>query len=47
MQELIAPRRVKFYDYRWNFIGEKQDPVDQLSSRTGIPRDVLTNKVTP
>lgn len=47
LQELIAPRRVKFYDYRWDFIGEKQDLVDQLSSRTRIPRDVLINKVTP
>jgi len=47
LQELIAPRRVEFYDYRWNIIGEKQDLVDQLWSRTGIPPDVLINKVTP
>jgi hypothetical protein len=36
LQELLAPRRVEFYDTRWGKIGEKYELADELEAITGI-----------
>lgn len=47
LQELLAPRRIKFYDQKWRpftaFANDKDDPtlMSTLSTVTGIPRDVV------
>lgn len=41
LQELIAPRRVKFFDRDWNFIMSKHEPSGLVSQATGIPEYVL------
>ena len=41
LQELIAPRRVEFYDARWRRIGEKHDLAAELEDITGIGSDTL------
>jgi hypothetical protein len=47
LQELLAPRRIKFYDETWRqfttFTNDKDDPalMSALSTVTGIPRDVV------
>ncbi|KAH6973984.1 HET domain protein [Ilyonectria destructans] len=43
LQELIAPRRVEFYDQQWHFRGTKADISDQLVRITNISDDVLRN----
>lgn len=45
LQELIAPRRVTFYDQAWAYCGQKTDPalLGLLSSITAIDEDVLQN----
>lgn len=42
LQELLAPRRVHFYDNGWNAIGEKSALCPQLESITGIDESTLT-----
>ena len=47
LQELIAPRIVRFYDRNWNYLGDKASLSNTLGSRTGIPTDVLKNTTPP
>jgi hypothetical protein len=46
LQELIAPRRVEFYDKPWGIRGTKSDLKDILISVTGINGDALENPDT-
>lgn len=41
LQELIAPRRVEFYDQDWNFRGTKMDLCEQICEITKIGVEVL------
>ncbi|KAK0631537.1 heterokaryon incompatibility protein-domain-containing protein [Immersiella caudata] len=41
LQELIAPRKVLFYDRDWNYRGAKDDLADSISRTTRIPMDIL------
>ncbi|KAF1830627.1 HET-domain-containing protein [Decorospora gaudefroyi] len=41
LQELIAPRRLYFFDGYWNLIGWKESDAPSISSVTGIPYYVL------
>ena len=44
LQELIAPRDVRFYNGEWVNIGRKNDLVDPIVERTGINRYALVPK---
>lgn len=44
LQELIAPRRVEFYDMAWNPLGVKEEVVWPLFKITGIPTFVLRDR---
>jgi len=44
LQELIAPRDIRFYDAKWNFIGPKKDLIDDLSTITGIGAGILMHE---
>jgi hypothetical protein len=44
LQELIAPKVVKFYDQGWNHVGTKLDFVDIISNFTGIPVELLLGR---
>lgn len=41
LQELIAPKVLRFYDNDWNFLGTKGDLKSQIQSITNIDEDVL------
>jgi hypothetical protein len=41
LQELIAPQKIDFYDYDWEFIGTKSTLCAILSDITRISRDIL------
>ncbi|KAI6150121.1 heterokaryon incompatibility protein-domain-containing protein [Pisolithus thermaeus] len=41
LQELIAPKQVKFFNKNWVYIGDKQSSARELEEITGIPCDVL------
>lgn len=41
LQELLAPRHVKFYDRRWEYIGDKQSLAEEISEITEIDIDYL------
>jgi hypothetical protein len=41
LQEMIAPKELKFYDRDWKFIGTKTGLVDQLYQITGVDTGVL------
>jgi hypothetical protein len=41
LQELIAPKKVKFYDSRWTYIGDKKGNLQFISLATGINWEVL------
>ncbi|ETN42570.1 uncharacterized protein HMPREF1541_01727 [Cyphellophora europaea CBS 101466] len=47
LQELIGPERAGFYDCRWAHLGMKTDLLHELSTKTGVPEDVLSNTVSP
>lgn len=47
LQDLIGPEKVAFYDYNWTLLGMKSDILEELSTKTGIPRDVLSHAVSP
>ena len=47
LQELIAPRRVEFYDVNWASLGDKITERSAISERTGIPEPVLENRYNP
>lgn len=48
LQELILSPRVKFYDRKWNYRGDKDSPelAPLLSDITSIPRSVLIDSTT-
>ncbi|KAK4195712.1 heterokaryon incompatibility protein-domain-containing protein [Triangularia verruculosa] len=46
LQELIAPRDVRFYDREWNFRGTKMDLSHQIHTITGIPESLLRHEST-
>ncbi|KAK4173961.1 heterokaryon incompatibility protein-domain-containing protein [Triangularia setosa] len=41
LQELIAPKRVEFYDSKWTLCGQKSHNSDELAAATRIPEDLL------
>jgi hypothetical protein len=43
LQELIAPKTVRFYDCSWKNLGDKASLSNILVKKTGIPADVLKN----
>ncbi|KAK3368857.1 heterokaryon incompatibility protein-domain-containing protein [Lasiosphaeria ovina] len=43
LQELIAPRRLEFYDEHWGPRGEKSNLLAEISQHTGIDVDVLVD----
>ncbi|KAI4261089.1 MAG: hypothetical protein L6R42_003706 [Xanthoria sp. 1 TBL-2021] len=43
LQELLAPPTVNFFDKEWEYLGERWDLKEQLSSLTGIDPDYLTD----
>ena len=43
LQELIAPKKVRFFNSDWNYIGEKTELTKTLYETTGIPVRVLLN----
>jgi hypothetical protein len=44
LQELIAPRHLILFDSMWREIGSKQSLLNQISSITGIPNDLILGK---
>ena len=47
LQELIAPKEAEFYDRDYRLIGLKRELLAPLSSKTGIPEDVLNHTTKP
>ncbi|KAK8042323.1 hypothetical protein PG994_012806 [Apiospora phragmitis] len=47
LQELIAPKRLQFYNSHWSLLGDKSSLSDVLVRKTGIPADVLKNQKDP
>jgi len=43
LQELIAPKEIRFYDGDWHFLGTKSDLLDLLSQITGVKTTILTH----
>jgi hypothetical protein len=45
LQELIAPRKVKFFDQQWRYLGSKTDDGlrELLANITSIPQRVLVD----
>ena len=41
LQELLAPKEVRFYSVGWHFLGTRSDLKDLISSITKIPVDIL------
>lgn len=44
LQELLAPKRLIFFDKNWRAFGTRSELADLLSRRTGIPTKVLTGR---
>lgn len=44
LQELIAPKRVEFYDRNWGWLGSKYDLKQQIHEKTGISLALLENQ---
>jgi Heterokaryon incompatibility protein (HET) len=47
LQELIAPKKVRFYSETWEFVGDKRALADLVSNITGIDAEVLTRRTKP
>jgi len=47
LQELIAPRRVEFYDQNWKFFGSKNRLCEQIATITWIGVEVLRCRADP
>ena len=47
LQELIAPRRLTFFDHDWFSLGTKSELLTMLSNKTGIPESVLSDATRP
>jgi hypothetical protein len=41
LQELIAPREVRFFNSKWEFIGERSNLASQIKSVTGVNKKAL------
>jgi hypothetical protein len=41
LQELLAPRNVRFYDSEWQYLGTKAETSGIIEKTTGIPRYFL------
>jgi Heterokaryon incompatibility protein (HET) len=46
LQELIAPRRVLFFDANWQLIGRRSHLCDRIANITGINEDLLAKRKT-
>lgn len=44
LQELVAPKRVEFYDKKWRHLGSKLDLKYEIHERTGISLALLANE---
>jgi hypothetical protein len=44
LQELIAPKRIIFFDAKWKTRGTKEDLAERLSHITGISQDILLHR---
>jgi Heterokaryon incompatibility protein (HET) len=47
LQELIAPRSVRFFDYEWRLLGDKIEILDLLATITRVPVGVLSGATSP
>lgn len=47
LQELIAPKRLKFFTKDWTLIGTREQLVDPIAERTGISREILRSGRIP
>ena len=48
LQELIAPKLLKFFTKDWKLIGTREELIDHIAERTGISHQVLrSNKIPP
>ncbi|ERT01165.1 hypothetical protein HMPREF1624_02407 [Sporothrix schenckii ATCC 58251] len=47
LQELVAPRRLEFYDADWSFRGTRTAHVDRIFKRTNIPQRILLGQAHP
>ena len=47
LQELIAPKRVAFFDQHWTCLGTKSELLTELSHKTNIPTDILSHGRKP
>ncbi|THU94417.1 HET-domain-containing protein [Dendrothele bispora CBS 962.96] len=42
LQELVAPRTVKFFDSHWQYLGDKHGLREEIFRKTTIPPDILS-----
>ncbi|KAI3339858.1 HET-domain-containing protein [Ustulina deusta] len=47
LQELIAPKTVKFYGKNWNYLGDKNGLSSAIVTKTRIPADILSKQRHP
>ncbi|KAE8448893.1 hypothetical protein EG329_008689 [Mollisiaceae sp. DMI_Dod_QoI] len=47
LQELIAPKKIRFYGQKWHYIGSKSGLAERISSITSIEINVLTGETQP
>ena len=47
LQELIAPKRLKFFTKDWTLIGFREDLIDLIAQRTGISPEILRSSKIP
>lgn len=47
LQELIGPESVSFYDCHWRLLGTKSELLSVISTKTGIPEDLLSHTTSP
>lgn len=45
LQELLAPKVVKFFDYEWTFLGTKKDLAAEISEHTPIHVGILQDGI--
>ncbi|KAN0093338.1 vegetative incompatibility protein HET-E-1 [Tylopilus felleus] len=47
LQELIAPKRLKFFTKDWTLIGAREELIDPITQHTGISHETLRSGKTP
>ncbi|KAH8681636.1 heterokaryon incompatibility protein-domain-containing protein [Xylariales sp. PMI_506] len=47
LQELVAPRSLKFYDEEWNYYGSKSKLTKEISSITNMSKSILRKEFEP